>query len=43
MPWLPEALDDIEELFGEDPWPYGVEANREDAGGAGTEFGGSEL
>jgi 4,5-dihydroxyphthalate decarboxylase len=28
MPWLPEALDDIEEVFGDDPWPYGVEANR---------------
>lgn len=28
LPWLPEALDDIEEVFGGDPWPYGVEANR---------------
>lgn len=28
LPWLPESLDDIEEVFGGDPWPYGVEANR---------------
>ncbi|PNS18449.1 hypothetical protein CAC42_6266 [Sphaceloma murrayae] len=28
LPWLPEALDDIKETFGEDCWPYGVEANR---------------
>jgi hypothetical protein len=26
--WLPGASDDIEEVFGEDPWPYGVEVNR---------------
>lgn len=28
LPWLPESLDDIEEVFGGDPRPYGVEANR---------------
>ena len=28
MPWLPEALDEIEDVFGGDPWPYGVEPNR---------------
>ncbi len=28
LPWLPADLDEIEELFGGDPWPYGVEQNR---------------
>lgn len=28
LPWLFPDLDEIEELFGGDPWPYGVEANR---------------
>ena len=28
MPWLPEALDEINEVFGGDCWPYGVEENR---------------
>ena len=28
LPWLPSELDEIEEVFGEDPWPYGVEENR---------------
>lgn len=28
LPWLPEAIDDIRETFGEDCWPYGLEANR---------------
>jgi len=28
LPWLPEYLDEIEEVFGGDPWPYGIEANR---------------
>lgn len=28
LPWLPADLDEIDELFGGDPWPYGVEANR---------------
>ena len=29
LPWLPEAIDDIRETFGEDCWPYGlVEENR---------------
>ena len=27
-PWLPAELDEIEAVFGGDPWPYGVEANR---------------
>jgi 4,5-dihydroxyphthalate decarboxylase len=28
LPWLPEDLDELEEVFGNDPWTYGVEANR---------------
>ncbi|KAK8219313.1 hypothetical protein M8818_001047 [Zalaria obscura] len=28
LPWLPADLDEIEETFGDDCWPYGVEANR---------------
>jgi 4,5-dihydroxyphthalate decarboxylase len=28
LPWLFADLDEIDELFGGDPWPYGVEANR---------------
>ena len=29
LPWLGSELDEIAEVFGEDPWPYGVEANRQ--------------
>lgn len=28
LPWLFADIDEIDELFGGDPWPYGVEANR---------------
>jgi 4,5-dihydroxyphthalate decarboxylase len=28
LPWLPAALDEIKEVFGDDCWPYGVEENR---------------
>ena len=28
LPWMHAELDDIEQVFGGDPWPYGVEANR---------------
>lgn len=28
LPWLYPDLDEVDELFGGDPWPYGVEANR---------------
>ena len=28
LPWLLEDLDEMDDLFGADPWPYGVEANR---------------
>jgi 4,5-dihydroxyphthalate decarboxylase len=28
LPWLTADLDEIDALFGGDPWPYGVEPNR---------------
>ena len=28
MPFLPAQLDEIRTIFGDDPWPYGVEENR---------------
>ncbi|MGH7126298.1 MAG: hypothetical protein ACREFI_18125, partial [Stellaceae bacterium] len=28
LPWLGADLDEIEAVFGGDPWPYGIEANR---------------
>lgn len=28
LPWLLDEIDAMDELFGADPWPYGVEANR---------------
>ena len=28
LPWMTAELDDIDAVFGGDPWPYGVEANR---------------
>ena len=28
LPWLTVDIDEIDEIFGGDPWPYGVEANR---------------
>lgn len=28
LPWLYGDLDEIDEVFAGDPWPYGVEANR---------------
>jgi 4,5-dihydroxyphthalate decarboxylase len=28
LPWLASELDEIEEVFGGDPWPYGIERNR---------------
>ena len=27
-PWLYDDLDEMDELMGENPWPYGLEANR---------------
>ncbi len=28
LPWMTEGVDEIHELFGGDPWTYGLEANR---------------
>lgn len=28
LPWLTDDLDELDAVFGGDPWPYGVEANR---------------
>jgi 4,5-dihydroxyphthalate decarboxylase len=28
LPWMTSELDEINAVFGGDPWPYGVEANR---------------
>ena len=28
LPWVPDELRRARELFGADPWPYGIEANR---------------
>lgn len=28
LPWLTADLDEIDEVFGDDPWPYGLEPNR---------------
>jgi 4,5-dihydroxyphthalate decarboxylase len=28
LPWMTAELDDINAVFGGDPWPYGIEANR---------------
>jgi 4,5-dihydroxyphthalate decarboxylase len=28
LPWLGDHLDELDNVFGDDPWPYGVETNR---------------
>jgi len=28
LPWLTQDVEEINEVFGGDPWPYGVEASR---------------
>jgi 4,5-dihydroxyphthalate decarboxylase len=28
LPWLFDHLAELEQVFGPDPWPYGLEANR---------------
>lgn len=28
LPWMHAEVDDIDAVFGGDPWPYGIEANR---------------
>jgi 4,5-dihydroxyphthalate decarboxylase len=29
LPWLREHLDELDQVFGKDPWPYGVAQNRQ--------------
>ncbi len=28
LPWMDHDVDEIDDVFGGDPWPYGIEANR---------------
>jgi 4,5-dihydroxyphthalate decarboxylase len=28
LPWLPDEIDEMERVFGDDQWTYGLEANR---------------
>jgi 4,5-dihydroxyphthalate decarboxylase len=28
LPWMTAELDEIDAVFGGDPWPYGIEPNR---------------
>jgi len=28
LPWMTAELEEVQRIFGDDPWPYGVEANR---------------
>jgi 4,5-dihydroxyphthalate decarboxylase len=28
LPWLMAEIEEIDEVFGGDAWPYGIEANR---------------
>ena len=28
LPWLADAVEEVDEVFGGDAWPYGIEANR---------------
>src|SRR5262249_50338915 len=28
LPWLPADMDEIDDVFGGDPWPYRIEARR---------------
>jgi 4,5-dihydroxyphthalate decarboxylase len=29
LPWMASEMEEIEEVFGGDPWPYGIEANKQ--------------
>ena len=31
-PWLYDDLEEMNSVFGGDPWPYGLEANRQHLG-----------
>jgi 4,5-dihydroxyphthalate decarboxylase len=28
LPWMAAAIDELDAVFGSDPWPYGITANR---------------
>ena len=28
LPWLQDEIEELDEVFGGDPFPYGIEANR---------------
>jgi 4,5-dihydroxyphthalate decarboxylase len=28
LPWLFDDIDELDDVFGADPWPYGLEPNR---------------
>jgi 4,5-dihydroxyphthalate decarboxylase len=28
LPWLQSEIEEIDEVFGDDAWPYGIERNR---------------
>jgi 4,5-dihydroxyphthalate decarboxylase len=28
LPWLNDDLEEMDDIFGDDPWPYGLEGNR---------------
>jgi 4,5-dihydroxyphthalate decarboxylase len=28
LPWMTAEIEEIDEVFGGDPWPYGIEPNR---------------
>jgi 4,5-dihydroxyphthalate decarboxylase len=28
LPWMTADLEELQQIFGDDPWPYGVEPNK---------------
>ena len=28
LPWMAKEIEQLDDLFGSDPWPYGVSSNR---------------
>ena len=39
LPWLHREIEEIDEVFGGDAWPYGIEPNRPTLAGAGAVHG----
>jgi 4,5-dihydroxyphthalate decarboxylase len=29
LPWMASEIEEIDDVFGGDPWPYGIEPNRQ--------------